>query len=134
MSPTAISREQRRQLERDNARWPAHLVQVPKKDWPPSARSYLKEVWRSRDFLVQVFEERMGIERLSVNRTSVEQGGKRWDEGIGWDELQRLKRECGRGDRDAVEVYPRDVDVVNVANMRHLWVLHEPLHFAWRAS
>ena len=31
----------------------------------------------------------------------------------------------------AVEVFPADDQVVNVANMRHLWVLPEPLPFAW---
>ena len=31
-----------------------------------------------------------------------------------------------------MEVYPRTADLVNVANMRHLWVLPELLPFAWR--
>ena len=31
------------------------------------------------------------------------------------------RRGCGA--RDAVEVYPADADVVNVANMRHLWLV-----------
>lgn len=48
-------------------------------------------------------------------------------------DLQRLKRECGRGDLDAVEVYPRDCDVVNVANMRHLFVFESCLlPYVWR--
>ena len=74
------------------------------------------------------------IVRLSVNRTAIE--GPRWKEGVSWDELQAIKRQCGYGDHDAVEVFPRDVDVVNVANMRHLWILDpaQPLPFAWRAS
>lgn len=44
-------------------------------------------------------------------------------DGITWDDLQWLKAAVGFGDREAVEVFPRDCDVVNVANMRHLWVL-----------
>jgi hypothetical protein len=44
----------------------------------------------------------------------------------------QLKRECGRGDRDAVEVYPADRDIVNVANMRRLFFPPEPLAFKWR--
>jgi hypothetical protein len=32
-------------------------------------------------------------------------------------------------------VFPPDTDVVNVANMRHLWILAPgTLAFAWRAS
>ena len=47
-------------------------------------------------------------------------------------DLQRLKAECGYGGHDAVEVFPHALDVINVANMRHLWVMGEPLTFAWR--
>ncbi|EOG1815585.1 hypothetical protein ACK3RA_000943 [Enterobacter hormaechei] len=48
------------------------------------------------------------------------------------DALQEIKSAVGYGDRDAVEIYPRDSDVVNVANMRHLWITPEPIAFAWR--
>lgn len=129
-----ITREQRRQLARDNAKMPTTLQCVPRDQWPaqfadqPDAP---KEVWRSRDFLVQVFAASGSAAwRLSINRTQII--GDRWTEGISWDELQRLKGECGFSNFDAVEVFPRAADVVNVANMRHLWVLHEPLPFAWR--
>lgn len=43
----------------------------------------------------------------------------------------RLKAECGRGDKWAVELYPPDEAVVNVANIRHLWLLPEPPAFGW---
>lgn len=125
------SREQRRQLARDNAKLPTTLAKIPRHEWPNPSAPQL-EVWRSRDFLVQVFAGSGPCKcRLSINRTTLGKAG-RWVEGISWDELQRLKRECGFANFDAVEVYPRDRDVVNVANMRHLWVLHEPLPFAWR--
>ena len=77
----------------------------------------------------------MDVVRLSINRTTLGANG-RWDENITWDDLQRLKREAGYGDKDAVEVFPADVDVVNVANMRHLWVFvgNYRLPFAWRAK
>lgn len=39
--------------------------------------------------------------------------------------LAQVYEEAGYGDRDAFEAYPRQADVVNVANMRHLWVLPE---------
>lgn len=45
-----------------------------------------------------------------------------------------IKRQLGYGDFDAVEVYPKDNDVVNVANIRHLFILNEPLPFIWRKN
>jgi hypothetical protein len=129
------NRAMRRALEKENLLWPENLRQIPQTDWPTSSHPTSPkriECWRSRAFLVQVFSECGGIERLSVCRTS--HNGNRWEENITWDELQRLKAECGRGDRQAVEIFPADRDVVNVANMRHLWVLVEPLPFAWCAK
>jgi len=127
------TRAERRALQAENKKWPAQLRQVPREEWPPSVlplgRRHV-EVWRSRDFLVQVFSAHRGIERLSVCRTA--HTGKSFVDGIAWEDLQRLKSECGRGDKDAVEIFPPDKDVVNVANMRHLWVLPHQLPFGWR--
>jgi hypothetical protein len=126
------TREQRRQLERDNAKLPAVMTLVPPGTWPPGSDARLVAVWRSRGFLAQCFAELDGIGRLSVNRTTVDPVTRRWDEAITWDDLQRIKRECGFGQQDAVEVYPADRDVVNVANMRHLWIMPGELPFKWR--
>lgn len=87
------------------------------------------EVWVSTSYLVQIYEDR-GYERMSVNRTTVLRNG-RWGDGITWDALQRLKAECGRGARWAVEVYPPDEHVIDVANIRHLWLLPEQPPFSW---
>lgn len=91
-------------------------------------------MWRSRYFLVQEYSPEVdgGPRRLSISKTSVNQNAERWDDGITWDDLQRLKREAGYGGIDAVEVFPSDRDVVNVANMRHLFLMDAPLNFAWR--
>lgn len=127
------TRAQRRQLERENAKLPVKLQELPRHEWPdPTSRQL--SVWRSRDYLVQVFpgDGAPVTARLSINRTTLT--GNRWDDNIPWDDLQRLKAECGFGSSDAVEVYPADKDVVNVANMRHLWVLTGPLPFAWRST
>ena len=125
------TRAQRRQLELDNTKLPAALREVPHDEWPSLTRKPLR-VWRSRDFLVQEFiANKPAMTRLSICRTKLK--GDRWQDGITWDDLQRLKRECGYGDVDAIEVFPADADVVNVANMRHLWVMAEPIRFAWRA-
>ena len=127
---TSATREQRRKLERDNAKQPLELREVPRELWP-NPDGPQQRVLRSRDFLVQEFIAPFPAKvRLTICRTSL--AGDRWQDGITWDDLQRLKRECGYGDADAIEIFPADMDVVNVANMRHLWVMAEPVEFAWR--
>lgn len=124
-------RMMRSYLEQQNREYPLHLVEVPKEKWPnphPSEKSTRINVWRSRWFLVQVIEENGRI-RLSVNRTKLKSNGQ-WEDGITWDELQRLKRECGFGMLTAYEVYPPDMEIVNVANIRHLWICDVP--YLWR--
>lgn len=117
--------------------WPEELERIPKEQWPPSVytmKQRPKEAWRSRHFLVQVYKECDGIERLSVCRTEINTSIQRFVDGITWDELQEIKRQCGRGDRLAVEIYPKDIDIVNVGNLRHLWILNEKLPFGWGKS
>jgi hypothetical protein len=129
------TREQRRQLERDNAKLPVELRLVPRSEWPAwrTGGTPPIQVWRSRDYLVQEFlAEVPAMVRLSVCRTTL--AGDRWRDGISWDELQRIKNECGYENADAVEVFPAEIDKVNVANMRHLWVMCERLPFAWRRA
>lgn len=129
MKPLEIKQRQR-QLRRDNRAFGTTLVNIPPKAWPKGGDPTRIAVWRSLQFMVQVFAEPNGIKRLTVNRTELRKDGH-WKAGITWDDLQRLKEECGYGSVDAVEVYPADPDIVNVANMRHLWVLPEPLAFKW---
>jgi hypothetical protein len=125
----------RKDLARENLKWPVSLKPVPRAEWPRvglSASAMPIETWRSRGFLVAVFAENAGVERLTICRTTVID--QDYADNISWDDLQRIKSECGRGDREAVEVFPPNLDVVNVANMRHLWVLPagERLAFSWR--
>lgn len=128
----ATTRAQRKQLARDNAKQPATLQEIPRWRWPNPDAPQLRAL-RSRDFLVQEFAAAApAVVRLSICRTTLD--GDRWQDGIAWEDLQRLKHECGYGNCDAVEVFPADADVVNVANMRHLWVMAEPVPFAWRKS
>src|SRR4051794_13666811 len=76
-SPSSVfarhpTRQERKQLDRDNRQWPKTLKQWPKSEWPHSSlppEKHPDEVWRSREFLVQVFYQKGGVERLSVNRT-----------------------------------------------------------------
>lgn len=130
---SGLSREQRRaailQMERDNKQYPNRLVEV---DAPPHQYSQgLVRTWRSREFVVQEFREELCVMRLSINRTHVHPSTMDWVDGITWDELQALKAQAGYGSFEAVEVYPPDGSVVNVASIRHLWILEARMPFSW---
>ena len=103
---------------------PKELTVVPKEQWQPVEWDKTKRncVWRSRDLLVQIFSEGNGVDRISVNRTDQTPDGK-WKDGITWDELQAIKHAVGYGACIAVEMFPPDDKVINVANMRHLFVI-----------
>jgi hypothetical protein len=118
-----------KQMLRENARRPLQLQIIPREKWP-RAFPGLVEVWCSRKYLVQVYAEVDGVLRASINRTTMRADG-RWEENLTWDELQEIKRQIGRADSYAIEVFPRDSDIVNVANMRHMWILPEPLSIGW---
>jgi hypothetical protein len=128
----AVSTKTRQRMMRDNAKRPLVLERVPTEQWPARI-SGLVEVWLSRKYLVQVFNEFDGMLRVSINRTTLRADG-RWEENLTWDEMQEIKRQIGRADCYAVEVLPRDCDIVNVANMRHMWILPEPLPIGWFAK
>ena len=116
-------------LENENQTERLSLLGVS--EWPKNNRpENLREVWRSKTFMVQVFVDG-GTERLSVIRSKLNRHGE-WIDGITWDELQQLKHECGRGNKWAVEIFPPDDRIVNVANMRHLWILDGPPAYAWK--
>lgn len=139
-----VNRAERRaaasEMRRNAQAWPAHLVEVPKDEWPaPGGRSadsaeYPVALWRSRQFLASLFAvpgRSLGeARRLTVNRVTIRPDGH-WEQDISWDDLQRCKRETGHGDWYGVEIYPRDRDIVQVANMRHIWMLATPLPLGW---
>ncbi len=101
------------------------MREVSRESWPfmPGMESEPLRVWQSKDYLAVLYRQRIdGQVRLTVNSTR--RNGKSWRDGITWDELQRIKQET-LGDVWCVEVYPPEPEVVNVSNMRHLWVLDE---------
>jgi hypothetical protein len=130
----ADRREAKRYMAKENAKYPAHLVRWEAKDWPEGVppNPDILEVWRSNKYLVQISraEHPAVLVRLSVNRTAL--GIQSWQDNIPWEALQEIKAQCGYAVYDAVEIYPRAGDVVNVSNMRHLFVLKNPVPFAWR--
>lgn len=88
--------------------------------------------WRNRHFLAAIYMDYYdGIPyaRLSVNRTELNSDGS-WKDGITWDELMEIKRGIGFGMAWMTEVFPPDAETVNVANIRHLFIVNQP-PFAW---
>lgn len=90
-------------------------------DWPKGVR-VPDSCWRNNRFMVQVYVENVQVTRLSICRTEINAAGDFPDK-VSWDELQGIKDQLGYQEQWAVEVYPPTSDIVNVANMRHLWVL-----------
>lgn len=125
-----ITRNQRRVAAAESRQRSAALTEYDQSQWPKDGDRTRQRVLVSRDFLAQVFVEE-GVLRLTVSRTKMRPDG-RWEDGITWDELMQVKREAGYGNVFAVEIYPADASVVNVANMRHLWLLPEAPPFAWK--
>jgi hypothetical protein len=131
------TRPQRRELARLQQRYTSELEPVPRSAWPAEVQQSKGDqrtrVWRSREFLVQEFAATLpAVARLSVSRIEVQ--GQRWADGIAWDELQRIKNQLGYFAHCAVEVFPPVLDEVNVANIRHLWVLSQVPAFVWSRS
>ena len=125
-----MNRATRRAANKTNQkRLPERLSPLSRDQWPSDTDPDRKEVWVSKKYMVQVFEEPLG-ERLSINR--VQATGNSWKEEITWDELQEIKRQVGFGPAWAVEIYPPEDQVVNVSNMRHLWVLEEAPAYGWK--
>lgn len=128
MKRKPINRASRQALAAENKNRPKTLTLMPREQWPSDRDPNRLLVLVSQKYLVQIFKEPHDVMRISVNRTKVKPSGE-WDDNLSWDELMQIKNELGFADEYAVEVYPKEKDVVNVANMRHLWVLPDSLRF-----
>lgn len=103
------------------------MREVPRDKWPimPGLESEPLNVWLSNEFMAVLYRQRVGgALRLCVNKTR--RNGKDWRDGITWDELQRIKNETLGEDVWCIENYPAQSEVVNVSNMRHLYIVDEP--------
>lgn len=126
-----MNRKERRRHNADTRKLPKALTEVPKDEWPTQKREVGRfAMWRSRRYVVQAFHEPDEIIRLSINRVQLK--GTRWLDDLTWDELDAIKREIGYGNEWAIELYPADEHIVNVANMRHLWLLPGAPTIGWR--
>ncbi|NJM51062.1 MAG: hypothetical protein HC843_09460 [Sphingomonadales bacterium] len=129
------SREQIRFMERENKEFPVNrLVEIPPEEWPIVSPANLIRVMRSFDFMVQIYAEPNEVLRLSINRCAFDRKSGRWVDGITWDDLQHLKTLAGYGDQTAYELYPPDGDMVNAANIRHIWIMPNSPEYMWRRA
>lgn len=71
-------------------------------------------VWQSETYNVYAFMDQ-GMIRLDIERRD----GR---DGLTWDDLNQIKNDCGFEEFDAVEFFPRKKDIVNTANIRHLYI------------
>lgn len=109
-------------------RYTDELREIPFSECPANTDPNRIKVFASRKYLVQIFKEDYGF-RLSINRTTISSSG--WKENLTWDELQDIKNAVGFSDAWAVEYYPPKDKVVNVANIRHLWIYPETPKSGW---
>jgi len=107
---------------------PFKMIEVPRDKWDSvrdgNSKADLLKVFKSDRFLVQV-RMHNDVVRICVNKVKwTNVGGKPiWADGITWDELQEIKDQCGFRDTWLCEYYPPRDKIINVANIRHLWVL-----------
>lgn len=113
---------------------PLVMTPIPTSRWNLKIRPQPIQAWESQKFLAQLYAEQhvdgQPCLRLSVNRVTVTVDGK-WEDNLTWDELMQVKAECGFADFYGLEVYPRERDIVNVSNMRHLWLFGKGFQIGW---
>lgn len=133
-APRRVIRDAQRVIRAKNRTYGPQMTPVGRDEWPDEFdRGGVPVIgcWRSRSCLAVAYAERPPAVRLTIQRTTLLDDGQ-WLDGITWEDLQRVKNECGFAALDAVEIYPAAGDVVNVANLRHLWILPEPFYLTWR--
>jgi hypothetical protein len=82
----------------------------------------ITEARRNKVFAVLVRDVGHGVVHLGISSLS----GRR----PSWHEMQRIKDELAGPDATAIEVYPPHDEIVDDADMFHLWVLPGPLPFS----
>lgn len=124
-----LNRAQRRALEKVKrqliATYPDELTIVPENDPNMPYTSHpqdLDSVWRNKKYTVMVWNVPAG-KKITISRNEWDSHTCRYKDGITWDEIMEIKRGVGFGNQNAVEFYPPDNEVINIANVRHIWIL-----------
>lgn len=121
-----LDREGKKKLAKkimaESASFPHELVQIPINPLLFNEVSQSPvEVWRSRGFIVQVFDINSHWFHLKINRNAFTLQYDRFLDGITWERIMQLKAEIGRGALEAVEIFPSDKDSVD-SKLRHIWL------------
>lgn len=131
-----LNREQRRALEKARrqqmASYPDTLEIVPETDpnIPYSSHPQdIEHIYRSKKYTVILWKIGVGFtgynfgQRFSISRNEWNSKDRRYKDGLTWDEIMDIKREMGFGERTAIEYYPADSETINIANMRHIFLV-----------
>ena len=76
-------------------------------------------IWKSKDFRVHSYKDN-GCIRLDIEKID-------GTDSITWDEMQKIKDDCGFANKDAIEFYPANDAVINTGNWRHIYIFNELL-------
>ncbi len=90
-----------------------------------AGKGWIRQVntaFRNRVFAVLSRDLTNGVRHLSVSSLSGDRPT--------WHEMQRIKNELAGREKTAVEVYPPSHEVVDGADMFHIWVLPDDLPFS----
>ena len=113
-------------------RFPAHHTRtMTPLERPDDAPEHMLSMWGSRDHFAVLWLDPNGFQRLTINSTTLDTRTGTWADGLTWDELMKVKNECGFAANWCVEVYPPRAEIVDVSAMRHLWLLGGPPACAW---
>lgn len=99
------------------------FVRIDRLDWKlaPSLHASCTDVYHNNQFMVFVIPESSSwgaITRLMIRRNDAAPIRC-------WSDLQRIKNELCGAESVAVEIFPRESELVDDANIYHLWVLPE---------
>ena len=121
----------KKSIAENNRRYTEVFVEIPRNEIQ-KIEYCPKKAWRNKRYLACLYEDYTnGYLRLCVQRTTIKDDGS-YEDGISWDKIQEIKNLLGFGDWWGLEVYPSDKDLVNVSNIRHIWLFKEPPAFAWK--
>lgn len=129
-----LPRHQRRQILTEEKRnrkagtWGAWetITFPPRSVFPTGWAACFTKAHKNRVFSVLDRYDASGVRHLAVSSLSGERPT--------WPEMQRIKDELAGPDATAVEVYPPKNEVVDDADMFHLWVLPGDLNFSLYAA
>ena len=112
-----------------------YLKLVPKTKWKFFPEK-LERVWVSNELLVQLYKESDDLYRMTVSNKeyTLDKGHPIWKDGISWEDLMAVKKEIGMDAWWGLEAYPPEEFMVNVANMRHIFLQRDKPLWAWGAK